>query len=109
MEQANTLRAGGGGESFVVGVRRLTRPIENEARFGLPGMFVIIDEENVTNVFGMDMGKMFCDARFCPLPFEGSCQILHVATKSLYKPVRTHQQGREPRRNEGENDIFVID
>jgi len=27
----------------------------------------------------------------------------------LYKPVRTHQQGREPRRNEGENDMFVID
>ena len=50
----------------------MTRPIKNEARFGLPGMFVVIDEENMTNVFGMDMRKMFCDAGFCPLPFEST-------------------------------------
>ena len=37
------------------------------------------------------------------------CQILHVTIKPLYKPVRAHQQGREPKRNEGENDVFVID
>ena len=40
---------------------------------------------------------------------EHKCQILHVTIKPLYKPVRVHQQGKEPRRNEGENDMFVID
>jgi hypothetical protein len=38
-----------------------------------------------------------------------TCQILHVTTKPLEKPVRAHQQGKEPRRNEGENDVLVID
>jgi hypothetical protein len=70
VEQANTFRAGGWGKSFVVSVRRLTGPIEIQACLGLPGMLVDIDEENVTDVFGMHVRKVFRDTGFCPLSFE---------------------------------------